>query len=360
MFGRVPRLPVDILFGNVLTDPDVTSFDRYVSKLSEDLREAMLIAQEHATKEQGRQTRLYNRKVKGATIEIGDRVLVANKKERGKRKVADRWEPTVYTVMDKNAKTHTYKIQNTVTGSERVVHRNLLMLVNFLPVQGVPHSSPSDLSMSSVLSSVPDVHSMASGQTSSKQTEDQVSVQQESQHSVEDVQSLMSDSVPVNDLNGCLPSSNIESPSSDVLPVLPVAKERTREWVSHLNTPGHLPDSLEGTFSEPLADPTDVLSDEASDLCSGPSYPTHTDETVVKDALTVSDHNTACLVTSDTAPTDVHTELSEPVPQTTTRLGRVIRPVNRLLYTIARQDITKRLQQNVQTVCSSVVQALRA
>ena len=41
MFGRVPRLPVDILFGNVLADPDVTSFGRYVEKLSEDLKEAM-------------------------------------------------------------------------------------------------------------------------------------------------------------------------------------------------------------------------------------------------------------------------------------------------------------------------------
>ena len=49
----------------------------------------MLIAQEHATKEQNRQARLYNRKAKGPTIEIGDRVLVANKKERAKTKVAD-------------------------------------------------------------------------------------------------------------------------------------------------------------------------------------------------------------------------------------------------------------------------------
>lgn len=30
MFGRVPRLPVDIIFGSVLNDPDVVDYDRYV------------------------------------------------------------------------------------------------------------------------------------------------------------------------------------------------------------------------------------------------------------------------------------------------------------------------------------------
>ena len=72
--------------------------------------------------------------MKGPVIDVGDRVLLVNKKERGKRKVADRWESTVYTVMERNSATHTYRICDTVTGQEKVVHHNLLMLVNFLPV----------------------------------------------------------------------------------------------------------------------------------------------------------------------------------------------------------------------------------
>lgn len=35
--------------------------------------------------------------------------------------------------MGVNASTHTYRIRNPATGQERVVH-NLLMLINFLPV----------------------------------------------------------------------------------------------------------------------------------------------------------------------------------------------------------------------------------
>lgn len=81
-----------------------------------------------------RHAELYNRRVKGSAIEVGDRVLIANRTKRGKRKVADRWESTVYTVVDKNTDTHTYRICDTVTGLEKVVHRNLLMSVNFLPV----------------------------------------------------------------------------------------------------------------------------------------------------------------------------------------------------------------------------------
>ena len=85
----------------------MTSYDEYVTCLAGALKEAIVIAQDHATKEQSRHAQLYNRKVKGSKIEIGDRVLLANRKERGKKKLADRWESTVYTVVDVNTKTHT-------------------------------------------------------------------------------------------------------------------------------------------------------------------------------------------------------------------------------------------------------------
>lgn len=67
-------------------------------------------------------------------MEIGDRVLLANKGERRKRKLADRWEDTVYLVTGLNADSHTFKIQNSSTGQEKTVHRNLIMPVNFLPL----------------------------------------------------------------------------------------------------------------------------------------------------------------------------------------------------------------------------------
>ncbi|XP_043962816.1 uncharacterized protein LOC122825455 [Gambusia affinis] len=134
MYGRVPRLPVDVLFKNILQDPEIGGYDKYVLSLTKDLQDAMVIAQNHANKEQDRQAGLYNRQIKGKSIGVGDRVLVSNKRERGKRKTADRWESTVYTVVGMNPTTYTYQIKHPTTGQIRVVHRNLLMLVNFLPV----------------------------------------------------------------------------------------------------------------------------------------------------------------------------------------------------------------------------------
>lgn len=134
MFGRVPRLPVDVLSKNILKDPEIGSYDSYVVSLTKDLQEAMAIAQGHIDKEQSRQAELYNHRPKGKSLTTGDQVLVSNTRVRGKGKTADQWESTIYTVVSMNSSTHTYRIRNLMTGRERVVHRNLLMLVNFLPV----------------------------------------------------------------------------------------------------------------------------------------------------------------------------------------------------------------------------------
>lgn len=79
VFGRTPRLPVDLLFGSVL--------DTYVQCLRRDLAEAMRVAQISVTKRQQRQTDLYNSRIKGASVDAGDRVLLANKGERGKEEI---------------------------------------------------------------------------------------------------------------------------------------------------------------------------------------------------------------------------------------------------------------------------------
>lgn len=112
----------------------------------------MTIAQTVATKQLQRHTDLYNRKVWGAPVEVGDRVLLANKGERGKRKLADRWENVIYVVVSKSDESHTFKIQHATTGQVKVVHNNLIMPVNFLPLHDM---APQDENhMSTVSSSV--------------------------------------------------------------------------------------------------------------------------------------------------------------------------------------------------------------
>lgn len=67
-------------------------------------------------------------------MDVADRVLLANKGERGQRKLADRWGSHLYTVVEKHENTHTFRHWNSATDREKVVHRNLIMPVNFLPV----------------------------------------------------------------------------------------------------------------------------------------------------------------------------------------------------------------------------------
>ncbi|KAI3369533.1 hypothetical protein L3Q82_007743 [Scortum barcoo] len=61
MFGRVPRLPVDMVFRQVLKDASVVDYKTYASKLMASLHEAAGIAQQHTRKEQQHQADGYNK-----------------------------------------------------------------------------------------------------------------------------------------------------------------------------------------------------------------------------------------------------------------------------------------------------------
>lgn len=99
-----------------------------------------------ASKQLPRHTDLYNQTVRGVPVEVGDHVLLANKEERGKRKLADRWNNFIYVLVEKNAESHTFKIQDASTGQEKVVHRNLIMPVNFIPLCDTIPSDKVDVS----------------------------------------------------------------------------------------------------------------------------------------------------------------------------------------------------------------------
>ncbi len=226
--------------------------------LVKDLKEAMVIAQEHATKEQKRQAALYNRRVKGLAIDVGDHVLLANKTERGKRKIADRWESAVYTVVDHKPQTHTYRIRNPATGQEKVVHRNLLLLVDFLPV-------PEEISEACPVSSV-------NGPCSSKPSSSS---------------SLKGSSL----ISGALPTHMADDIACENVPLTSRVNDdtdRTLSWVSHLPnvsqepasgvgsddvtvnpTPRTAPMSFDGVSEEPVDMTTDVTS--TNDECHSDS-----------------------------------------------------------------------------------------
>lgn len=114
----------------------VCDYNVYVKSLLNDLHCAMTLAQKNCTAEQGHQRDQYNKRVKGQSLSLGDQVLLANKGVKGKSKLSDKWQPTVYTIVAAKPALHIYRIRDR-EGNERVVHRNLLLQVNFLPLAAV-------------------------------------------------------------------------------------------------------------------------------------------------------------------------------------------------------------------------------
>ncbi|KAJ8015252.1 hypothetical protein DPEC_G00024200 [Dallia pectoralis] len=135
MFGRIPKLPVDVMFGGALRNEDVQTYDEYVKSFQKDLREAVHIAKSNTTDAQRKQAQVYNKRSKGAPLEVGDRVLLVNKKERGKGKLADKWDSAVHVVIWKDPSLPIYRVENPTTKNSKVVHRNFLLPVNFLPLE---------------------------------------------------------------------------------------------------------------------------------------------------------------------------------------------------------------------------------
>lgn len=66
------------------------------------------MSQRHSEKETAKD---YNEKVRGTSLNIGDPMLVANKAERGRRKLVDKKDPVVYTLVDRNLLTLTNKLK---------------------------------------------------------------------------------------------------------------------------------------------------------------------------------------------------------------------------------------------------------
>ncbi len=340
MFGRVPRLPVDILFRSVLNDQNVVSYDKFVDMLVKDLKEAMGIAQEDATKEQKRQAALYNRRVKGLTIDVGDHVLLANKTERGKMKIADRWESAVYTVVDHKPQTHTYRIQNPATGQEKVVHRNLLLLVDFLPV-------PEEISVACPVSSV-------NGPCSSKP-------------------SISSSLKGCSLISGALPTHMADDIACENVPLTSCVHDntdRTLSWVSHLPNVSQEPTSIvvsdDVTFNPtPQTAPTmsfDGVSEKPVDMTTdvtGNNDECHSDSASIASASTVTLAQTHLQSTSHSGVTPkTHVPLdSGSISQVRSRFGRVIKPVNRLIQTMSGQTIIQDAKHNVEAVSNSIFRA---
>lgn len=89
MFGREPWLPIDLAFGINFYNRK-QSLSKYVENMKEKLNYSYKTAKETIRKAHSKQKRGYDTKVKGATIDVGDMVLVKKVAFNGRHKIADR------------------------------------------------------------------------------------------------------------------------------------------------------------------------------------------------------------------------------------------------------------------------------
>ena len=136
MFGRHPRIAVDVVLGR--HEPEFGS--NYVKKLKEQLRKAYEMAEKNSRNSQGDQKKFYDRKVHGAVLAPGDRVLVRKVGLKGMQKLVDRWSEEVYVVIDQpNSDIPVYRVKLEVGRSAvKTLHRNLLLPLCALPVVNKP------------------------------------------------------------------------------------------------------------------------------------------------------------------------------------------------------------------------------
>ena len=129
MFGRHPRLPIDVEFGlNKPNCSDNSSKSRYIQKLRKRLNYAFQKASKYSDQQAGKYKHSYDKSVKEPQLHEHDLVLVKIVAHKGRHKLQDRWEPEEYVVIEQPiAGTPVYKVKPVNGDNVRTLHRNLLL-----------------------------------------------------------------------------------------------------------------------------------------------------------------------------------------------------------------------------------------
>ena len=135
MFGRHPRLPVDLYLGLDTGNGTPKSHQDYAQNLRDKLDYAYKLASDKSRSNAERNKQNYDKQLREMLLQPGDRVLVKNVGLQGKCKLADRWDKTVYRICKRLGQDlPVYVVRpETGRGRERTLHRNML-----LPLQSLP------------------------------------------------------------------------------------------------------------------------------------------------------------------------------------------------------------------------------
>ena len=147
MFGRHPRLSVDVAFGIHRIAKGVTfSTSTYVDWLQRCLAHAYEKAKTFADKESDRQKAVFHRKSKDLRLEPGDLCLVRKTAWKSRHKIQNRWEDDDYIIISQqNCDIPVFVVRNTKTDQEKTLHRNLLLPLGYKLHADIPEEEDEDI-----------------------------------------------------------------------------------------------------------------------------------------------------------------------------------------------------------------------
>jgi len=135
MFGRKPRLALDVILG-LLGEQEPREYDEYIKQLKSSLSQAYQLAQGKSCKSRSNQKKQYDKKARAAILKEGDRILVKILAFTGRHKISDKWEAKPYIVLRQpNQDIPVFDVQREDgTGRVRTLHRNHLLPIGELPI----------------------------------------------------------------------------------------------------------------------------------------------------------------------------------------------------------------------------------
>ena len=121
--------------------------ERYVTQLQSRLKWSYGVAHHRNQKEAARQKKYYDLKVPCAPLKVGDLVVPRQKSFRGKCKIQDRWDSTLYEVIEipyPDMPVFKIRPQGDPEAKPRILHRNLLQPIRQIKTSKVedPKVSP--------------------------------------------------------------------------------------------------------------------------------------------------------------------------------------------------------------------------
>lgn len=134
LYGRSPRLPVDLILGTEYNDEPPRHYRDYVNKWQTAMQEAYSIALKKAHRSNSRGAKHYHRRLNCTTLRPGDRVLVRNLTPRdGPGKLRAYWEEKVHVIVNRRGEGPVYDVRpEGAQGRIRTLHRNILLPCDFI------------------------------------------------------------------------------------------------------------------------------------------------------------------------------------------------------------------------------------